>query len=68
MIGECIRSIRESLGLTQTQFAEKLGMTSPAISQIESGKRKPAYDTIKKMIEVFNLNPKVLFLNKKRKR
>ena len=65
MIGERIREIRTVLGLTQTEFANKVGITPSGLSQIESGKRKPSYDTIQKIIETFNLNPRALFPEKK---
>ena len=36
-----IRQIRERLGLSQKQFADKLGITKGYLSAIESNKRKP---------------------------
>ena len=36
-----IRQIRERLGLSQTEFADKIGITKGYLSAIESGKRKP---------------------------
>ena len=36
-----IRQIRERLGLSQTAFADKIGITKGYLSAIESGKRKP---------------------------
>jgi transcriptional regulator with XRE-family HTH domain len=36
-----IKQIRERLGLSQTEFADKIGITNGYLSAIESGKRKP---------------------------
>ena len=36
-----IKQIRERLGLSQTQFADKLGITKGYLSAIESNKRRP---------------------------
>ncbi len=36
-----IKQIRERLGLSQTEFADRIGITKGYLSAIESGKRKP---------------------------
>ena len=35
------RAIREDLGLTQAELADRLGMTQPMVSRIERGARQP---------------------------
>lgn len=50
-IGERIKQCRESLGLTQEQFAEKLGLTTNYISTIERGASFPRYE---KLIAIIN--------------
>lgn len=35
------RATRQSLGLTQTELADRLGMTQPMVSRIERGERQP---------------------------
>jgi DNA-binding XRE family transcriptional regulator len=42
-----IRVWREHRGLSASQLADACGITVAAISQIESGKRKPSVDTLK---------------------
>lgn len=37
-----IKSIRESLGMTQTEFAENLGVQQTAVSHWELGLRRPS--------------------------
>ena len=39
-IGSKIRNIRNILGLSQTEFAEKLGYSCSLISKVEAGTRK----------------------------
>ena len=41
MTSEEFRAIRQSLGLTQTELAGRLGMTQPMVSRIERGEREP---------------------------
>ena len=50
-IGERIKQCRESLGLTQDQFAEKLGLTTNYISTVERGASFPRYE---KLIAIIN--------------
>lgn len=40
MIGENLRIIRKRLGMSQAEFAEKLGITGAALSKIENGLTK----------------------------
>ena len=41
MISPEFRAIRQALGLTQTELADRLGMTQPMVSRIERGEREP---------------------------
>ena len=40
-IGENIKSLRESRGLTQAQLGDAVGVSDKAVSTWESGKREP---------------------------
>lgn len=51
-----IRQLRKSLGLTQTEFAEKLGFTMVFICQVETGAKIPSERTIADIARVFNVN------------
>ena len=51
-----IRVWREHRGLSASQLAEACGVTGSAISQIESGKRKPSIDTLKAMATALNVD------------
>src|SRR4030043_1525945 len=55
-LGQRIKQIRESLGLSQQALAEKLGVSRPSISQIENGERKGCAEEPKKLAGIFNLS------------
>lgn len=44
-----IKILREEKGLTQAELAERLHVTRGAITQYETGKRRPKIDTIQKI-------------------
>jgi UDP-N-acetylglucosamine 1-carboxyvinyltransferase len=48
-IGHLIKELRERRGITQTDFAEKLGTTQSAIARIESGEQNLTTDMIEKI-------------------
>lgn len=50
-IGEEIKAARKSVGLTQKQLGEKLGVSAAMIAQYETGKRIPKTPTFKKIID-----------------
>ncbi|MCK4762513.1 MAG: helix-turn-helix transcriptional regulator [Candidatus Aminicenantes bacterium] len=51
-----LKFIREALGLKQKDFAEKLKISGPTLSEIENGKYNPGYDTFYNISKVFNVN------------
>ncbi len=57
-----IQSWREHLGLTQTEVAERLGVTQPAYQQMEQKSARPRKTTRRKIAEVFGIDPKLLDL------
>ena len=59
-LGQRIKQIRESLGLSQQALAEKLGISRPSISQIENGERKVSAEELKKLSETFNVSTDAL--------
>ncbi len=61
-ISERIRDARRRAGLTQAQFAERLGVTPQCVSQYERGVKMPKRETIQKManalgVSAIQLNP-----------
>ncbi len=47
-----IRNIRKDRGLTQTKLAERIGVLPNAISQWETGRRKPRTSKLKRIAKV----------------
>lgn len=57
-----LREIRETTGMTQTQFANELGVSRGAISYYENGDRTPDIEFIDKLYEYFNCTLPVEFI------
>jgi transcriptional regulator with XRE-family HTH domain len=54
--GERIREFRKKKGLTQEEFAQKLGYTQGFLAEIEKGKKDPSREFLKKLKEVFGVS------------
>ena len=57
-----IKRIRKILGLKQKEFAEKLDVSPPSLSEIESGKYNPAIDVLIKLVKEYKVNSSYLLL------
>ncbi|MCB1033389.1 MAG: helix-turn-helix transcriptional regulator [Acidobacteria bacterium] len=53
-IGEALRSLRRERGLRQADVAEAAGITSPMLSAYETGKQRPSFATIDKILAALN--------------
>ncbi len=53
-LAEKIREARQSQGISQQQVADAIGVSRPAISQIESGKRSVSTLELSKLANLFN--------------
>lgn len=54
-IGERIRQLRKSEGLTLEKFGERIGITASSCSTIESGKSNPSDQTIRSICREFRV-------------
>ena len=54
-IGKMVRELRISVGYTQEQLAEKIGIDNKHLSKIEKGIHVPSYKTMQKLSNVFGL-------------
>lgn len=59
-VGKLIKVLRNTKGLTQNEFAEQLNVSRDLVSKWEQGKSSPDYDTLKRIGETFNIDPKRL--------
>ena len=55
-LGMKIKSVRESMNLTQEQFAQKCGMSKNYIGMLERGERNPSYLTLVKIASKIEIN------------
>lgn len=62
---ETLRILRTRQGLTQSQLAEKVGLSPSAISMYENGRREPTFDILEAFAQVFALQPQDLLPNGK---
>lgn len=66
MIGQRIKSIRQSKGITQVHLAKELGYShSSALSEIESGKKRLSADKIPIAAKVLGVSIEELFFDEK---
>lgn len=56
-----MRQERIAAGWTQVQAADRVGITKAAYSNIETGKRKPSYDVLVKLENLFGKSHRELF-------
>lgn len=55
VIGMRVKTMRESVGLTQRQLAEKLGMQRTALVQVEAGSRRLSASELVDIASLFNI-------------
>lgn len=51
-----IKELRSSLGLTQIEFAEKIGTTQATLSSYENSDKTPSLDIVKKIANTFSIS------------
>jgi putative transcriptional regulator len=55
-LGEKVREIRLSKGLTQMELANKIGKDHPSINKLENGKVNPSYIFLLEVAEGLEIN------------
>ena len=58
--GRRLRQIREEQGLTQKQFAERIGSTERGVRRYEAGEREPAFRVIISILDNVNVDANYL--------
>ena len=64
LIGNRIKELRKKYKYTQTELAEKVGVTKSTIAAYENDSRQPSYEVLIKMADVFNVSIDSLLLNR----
>ena len=54
MIAERIKQLRKERGMTQIELANALGVSNGTVAMWETGKRKPSFDMLDRLSEVFD--------------
>lgn len=60
-VGKTIKELRNTLGLSQEEFAAKLGTTQEMVAKLEGDLHKPSYKTLQKIVNAFRVDPKIFF-------
>lgn len=57
-----LRQERQKRGWTQEYVAQQIGITKGALHNVETGRRKPSYDVLVKLLDLFGYkDPRELF-------
>lgn len=54
-ISDTIKALRTAKRLTQSEFAERIGVTKSTVSAYENGTRLPSYDVLIRVTRVFHV-------------
>ena len=54
MLAERLKLLRAEKGITQVELAEKLNVSKGTVGMWETGKRKPSYETLNEMTDIFD--------------
>lgn len=60
MENSMLRELREKRGLSQSEVAEAIGVTTGLIGQIERGDRRGSVDTIRRLANFFGVSMDVI--------
>lgn len=56
LMGQRIKNLRKSVGMTQQELGQKLNVTKVSVCCYEKGTRTPALDTLMDLSNVFNVS------------
>ena len=62
-IGEIINNLRQNKGMTQEEFASRLGVTPQAVSKWESGASDPSTANLLALAKLFGISAAELLKN-----
>ena len=54
MFTERLKKLRKEKGMTQTELAASLGVSSGTVAMWETGKRKPSFEMLERLTDVFD--------------
>ncbi len=65
-LGERLKRLRETHGITQSDLASRIGISHSLIAQIEGGKTQPSLNTLEKLARVLGVSPAYFLINQDR--
>lgn len=60
-LGNRLRSLRESIGISQAKFADVIGSTQSSINRYENGQATPAVELLRKYADYFDVSMDYIF-------
>ncbi len=60
-LGEAVRHLREGLGLTQSELADRAGLKQPAVARLEAGGTMPTIPVLERIAEALRVRLSVEF-------
>ena len=66
-IGKLIKALREERGVSQLMLAQYLNCSKQTISNYESGRRRPSYEILEAICDIFNV-PRAFFFTEEEQR
>ena len=60
-MGAKIKDLREKAGMSQTELADKLGLSKSVISAYEKGIRNPSFKILPQLAKIFNVTELYFF-------
>lgn len=63
-VGETLKNLREKVGLTQKELAERMGVSPSHVSQYERNLRNPSTNQLKKFADALDVSFNVLLASK----
>lgn len=64
LLGKRIKELRNKSKMTQTELAEKVGVTKSTIAAYENDSRSPSYEVLIKMANVFKVSTDSILLDR----
>ena len=61
---DLVREARKRAGLTQRELAEKAGTTQSAIARLESGRTRPAFDDVLRLVRLCGYDLDVMLVER----
>jgi ribosome-binding protein aMBF1 (putative translation factor) len=60
-LGQEVRALREAMGLSQRELAERMGTTQSVIARLEGGGSRPSLTTLERIAEALGMTIEVHF-------